>query len=252
MSMSKKTTNRRDFMKLISAAGGSAAAMHLMNVPVLAQKDIESLINKNIPLVKLPYPTNALEPYLSSKTVAQHYHKHHKSYYNQLAAYIRVNREYSGMSIENLIERTKGGILIEDALNNFSTLLWNHNFYWQSMKPKGGISIDKRSKLTKKIIEIFGSVDKFKEKFISLTMEIGIGWVWLIKIRDQIKIIRTSYSESPVPSPYPPLFGIDIWEHAYYMDYGADREKYVTSFLDNLVNWDFAEARFTETKKVRN
>jgi Fe-Mn family superoxide dismutase len=242
----KKTANRRDFIKSMGAAGGSLAAMHLMSIPVGAQEDIEALIKKNFPLLKLPYPKDALEPFISSKTVTQHYHKHHKAYHNQLTAYVRVNREYSGMSLENLIERTKGGILLEEALNNFSTLLWNHNFYWQSMKPKGGILLEKRNKLTKKIIDTFDSVDKFKEKFIARTMEIGIGWVWLIKIRDQIKIIRTSYSESPVPTPYPPLFGIDIWEHAYYMDYRADREKYVANFLDNLVNWDFAEANYNK------
>lgn len=239
---------RRRFIKLLSAAGGTMAAMHLMNIPGFAQEDIESVLKRQYPLMKLPFPTNALEPYLTSKTVAQHYQQHHKSYHNQLTAFLRVNPDYSKYALVGLIQKTKGGILLEDALHNFSTLLWNHNFYWNSLKPKGGIVAADKSSLTKRIVQIYGSVEKFKEKFKEKAMKLGIGWVWIIKVQNDIQILRTNYSGSPVPSPYQPLVGIDVWEHAYYMDYGADRGKYVDAYLNNLVNWDFAEANYTGKK----
>ncbi len=242
-------TKRRDFIKLMTLAGGSFAAMHALNLKTFAKEDIEALIKRNIPLVKLPYETSALAPYISEKTVKQHYNDHHLAYYKRLTGYLRKNPEYSNRELVDLIQKTRGGILLEDALHNFSTLLWNHNFYWQSMKPKGGILPPVKSQLSKRVVQVYGSIDNFKKAFKEKSMQLGIGWVWLVQVKYDLQIIRTKYSESPVPSPYPPLFGIDIWEHSYYMDYGADREKYVDAFLNNLINWQFAESNFVMMKK---
>ena len=128
-------------------------------------------------------------------------------------------------------------------------LLWNHNFYWQSMKPKGGIN--PKGDLTKKVIESFGSVEKFKQKFIDRAIEIGVGWVWLAKAEDKLQVVRTTYHDGLITSKYKPLLTIDVWEHAYYMDYGADRKKYVEDYLNHIANWDFAEANFKGTVAMK-
>jgi Fe-Mn family superoxide dismutase len=239
-------TDRRDFLKFITAAGGAFAAMHTMRGPLFA---VPAEPIEYIPLIKLPYATNALAPHISEKTVKQHYNEHHKAYYNGLKGYIEANKEFADIPLENLIDKTRGKILTEEAIFQFAVLLWNHNFYWQSMKPKGGIAPENQSALTKQAVASFGSVEKFKEKFIRRCMEVGIGWVWLIHIPSGLEVVRSDYHDNFIPTKYPPLLTIDVWEHAYYMDYGPNRQKYVENYLNHLVNWDFAEARFEGLEK---
>ncbi len=112
------------------------------------------------------------------------------------------------------------------------------------MKPNGGIVSAKESKLTKAVVDSFGSVNTFKKKFIAKAMKIGIGWIWLFKTDKGIEIVRTDYTTSLLPSNFKPLLVIDVWEHAYYIDYGNYRHKYIDNYLNHLVNWDFAEANF--------
>ena len=246
MSKDLVKTNRREFIKLATAAGGVLATMHVTGTPIFAAPVAAKVY---IPLVKLPYPTNALAPDISEKTVKQHYNDHHMAYYNQLTGYIKANPDYDKIPLDKLLVKTKGGILLEDSMFNMGILLWNHNFYWQSMKPKGGIK--PKGALTKKIIESFRSVENFKKKFIDMTMEMGIGWVWLVKTGEKLNVVRTMYNDGLITSKHKPLITIDVWEHAYYMDYGANRKKYVENYLNNLVNWDFAEANFKGIESMK-
>ncbi len=246
MSKDVQVTNRRDFVKLLTAAGGVFAAMHTMRVPLVA---VPAEPTVYIPLVKLPFALTALEPYISERTVKQHYNEHHKAYYDRLTGYISVNKGFANIPLDDLIDKTRGKILTEEAIFHFAVLLWNHNFYWRSMKPKGGILSEKKSALTKQLIDSFGSVEKFKQKFVQRCMEVGIGWVWLIKTPNGLDVVRTDYHDNLIPTKYQPLITIDVWEHAYYMDYGPNRQKYVENYLNHLVNWDFAEVNFSKGKK---
>lgn len=237
-------TDRRDFIRL-AAAGGVLATMHASGFPVFAAETAKGLI----PLVKLPFPANALAPYISEKTVNQHYNSHHIAYYKQVTGYIKANPDYANIPLDDLLKKTKGGILVEDSIFNMGVLLWNHNFYWQSMKPKGGVK--PKGDLTKMVIKSLGSVEKFKKKFVDRAMDVGIGWVWLVKSADKLEVVRTIYHDGIITAKFTPLLTIDVWEHAYYMDYGNNRKKYVENYLNNLVNWDFAEANFKGTVTVK-
>jgi Fe-Mn family superoxide dismutase len=244
--------NRRDFMK-IAAAGGAFAALQSMGfaaetkgkeAPAAPVQPAASSGVDYTPMVALPYAQNALEPYISAKTVDLHYNDHHKSYHDRLRAYIASNPQYDKMPIEKLVAKTKDGILIDDTVFNLAVLLYGHNVYWQTMKPKGGIMLDeKKSRLTKMVIDSFGSVDAFKKTFIDKAMDLGIGWVWLVKSDKGIEIQRTVYHDSPIPTPDAILATCDVWEHAYYMDYNNHRQKYVENYLNFLINWEGAEAK---------
>lgn len=196
-------------------------------------------------LVKLGYKTKALEPYLSEKTVYHHYTDHHMGYYYKLKKFLDDNPKYKKVPPVKLI-RMKDDPAILESIRINAILLANHNFYWQSMKPKGGIKSEKESKLTRAVVKSFGSVSSFKKKFITRAMKIGIGWIWLFKTDKGIEIVRTDYTTSLLPSSYKPLLVIDVWEHAYYIDYGNYRHKYIDNYLNHLVNWDFAEENFNK------
>lgn len=204
---------------------------------------------KHIPMFSLPYELNALEPYISAKTVNRHYNTHHLGYFKRLNDYLDANPKYRGIPLKELIEETQGGILIENAIHTFAVLLYDHNFYWQSMMKNGGINPHKKSILSQKIIDSFGSINKFKQEFTETSMETGIGWTWLVKAGEEVKIIRTDYHDALVKPNLIPLINIDLWEHAYYMDYFNQREKYVQDYLNHLVNWEFAEQNAQFKKK---
>ncbi len=246
MLFSGTQTSRREFIKTGAAAGGMLAAMQALHLTGFA--DVEKA-NKYVAMIDLPYLPDALQPHLSKATVIRHYDKHHQSYFRRLTKYIQTNPKFGKIPLDELITKTRDGVLLEETLFNIAVLLWNHNFYWQSMKPQGGIAAASKSNLTKRVIETFGSVEKFKKKFTQRCMEIGIGWVWLLKTPKGLEIIRTDYHDNLIPTNYPPLITIDVWEHAYYMDYGNDRQKYVEAYLNNLVNWDFAEKNYNGPQK---
>lgn len=229
---------RRRFLKL-TTAGAAFAAIELAGINTFSQKT-----QSRIPEPHLPYPVDALEPYLSRKTLKLHFQEHHSAYYKKLVGYLSVNKEFSSYPLEQLIDQTRGGIFEKEAIFNFAVLMWNHNFYWQSMKPNGGVVSEQKSLLTKHITDTFGSIAAFKNKFIERAMELGIGWVWLIKTADGLKITRTTYHNSPIDSEDKPLVTLDVWEHAYYMDYLDDRQEYVEKYLNNLINWDFAQKNY--------
>lgn len=200
--------------------------------------------DNDIHLYKLPYRMNALEPYISSRTVYHHYSDHHLSYYRKIKEFCQSNTKYAQVPLEQLMHMKTETTSLKNVVVNAS-LLRNHNFYWHSLTPHGGINSAKRSKLTRDIVATFGSIGSFKKKFMAKAMNIGIGWIWLFRSRNGLKIVRTDYRTSPLASDYKPLFAIDVWEHAYYIDYGNFRYKYVSNILDHLINWEFAEKNYT-------
>ncbi|RDS85329.1 superoxide dismutase [Dyella psychrodurans] len=186
-----------------------------------------------IELPPLPYEKNALEPNISAETLEFHYGKHHQAYVTNLNNLIK-GTEFESAALEDIIKKSSGGVF------NNAAQIWNHTFYWHSMRsPKDGNAPS--GKLADAIAKAFGSFDKFKEEFTkSAVGNFGSGWTWLVQRPDgSLGIVNTSNAATPITGSDKPLFTIDVWEHAYYIDYRNARPKYVESFW-NLVNWDFA------------
>ncbi|HUA80619.1 MAG TPA: Fe-Mn family superoxide dismutase [Dyella sp.] len=186
-----------------------------------------------IELPPLPYEKNALEPNISAETLEFHYGKHHQAYVTNLNNLIK-GTEFESAALEDIIKKSSGGVF------NNAAQIWNHTFYWHSMRsPKKDNA--PAGKLSDAINKAFGSFDKFKEEFTkSATGNFGSGWTWLVQRPDgALGIVNTSNAATPITGSDKPLFTIDVWEHAYYIDYRNARPKYVESFWE-LVNWDFA------------
>ena len=185
-------------------------------------------------LMDLPYPKNGLEPYISAETIEYHYGKHHQTYVNNLNNLV-TETQFEDMSLEDIVKNADGGIFNNAAQN------WNHNFYWDSMKPKTkGDSGEPTGELLDAINRNFGSFAQFKDEFIKVAATtFGSGWAWLVKTADgSLLIMNTSNGDNPMTQGKQPLLTCDVWEHAYYIDYRNARPKYLDVFW-NLVNWDF-------------
>ncbi|MDY6993635.1 MAG: superoxide dismutase, partial [Pseudomonadota bacterium] len=172
-----------------------------------------------------------------AKTLGFHYGKHHQGYVNKLNKQIQ-GTELADMSLEALIKATATPDKM--AIFNNAAQVWNHNFYWQSMRPKGGGQPP--AQLAEKIEATFDSLEAFKEEFVRMaTSQFGSGWAWLVQADQHLKIINSANADTPlVKAGIKPLLTVDVWEHAYYLDYQNRRGDYVKTFLDNLVNWEFA------------
>ena len=185
----------------------------------------------------LPYAQNALEPVISANTISFHYGKHHKAYVDNLNKLI-VGTEFAGMPLEKIIIATVGK---EDkvAIFNNASQAWNHAFYWNSLTSNGGG--EPPTALKTKIEASFGSVDACKKELAAAaTTQFGNGWAWLVLDGDKLKVIKTSNADSPLTKGMKPLLTIDVWEHAYYLDYQNRRADYVNAVLEKLINWNFA------------
>ena len=188
-------------------------------------------------LTPLPYDISALEPSISRETLEYHHGKHHQTYVNKL---------------NDLLARTaKGGEILEDvilssfnsnqAVFNNAAQVWNHTFLWYCMSPNGGVLKD--CKLKDMIVSSFGSVEKFKEEFKNAALtQFGSGWAWLVQNAHGLEILKTSNANTPLTNEQKIILTIDVWEHAYYIDYRNSRQKYVEVFLDELVNWEFCDS----------
>lgn len=194
----------------------------------------------SITLPPLPYAENALEPVISSDTVALHYGKHQAGYVakaNQLLKHSRFKTE----TIEEIILETAG----DDRnipLFNTAAQAWNHDFFWKCLSPKGGGVPDEA--LMVMINEAFGSYYSFRERMLkSATAHFGSGWVWLVSDGKTLSIITTDNADTPIAHGFFPLFTIDLWEHSYYLDYQNRRGEYINGILDNLINWEFVASR---------
>lgn len=202
---------------------------------------------KTISMVALPYAQDALAPFISARTVDLHYNKHHKGYYELLTGWINTHPEFQNQSLEELIAQNQGGIRFAEAVFDTSVLLYNHNWYWMSLRPKSGGQ--PKGTIASYINGSFGSYSAFRKQFIDAAMELGIGWVWVVLDGKAVKVYRSEYHDSPLLKGYVPLLAVDVWEHAYYLDYQDDRQKYVEAVLDNLLNWDYAQVRLAAAAK---
>ena len=196
----------------------------------------------SIELPPLSFAQDALEPYMSARTLEFHHDKHHRGYVDALNALI-VNTDLDGQFLNDIILATANNPL-KTALFNNAAQVWNHTFFWQSLKPNGG---GKPSKDCAALIDrSFGSYDKFHEDFCQAAVkQFGSGWVWLIKDQDKLSIITTANANTPFASGKKALIVCDVWEHAYYLDFQNRRMDYVKTYLDHLINWEFAESNLT-------
>ncbi len=192
-------------------------------------------------LYKLPYDENALAPYISEKTIQFHYTKHHAGYVNTLNDLIKgTNLETH--TLEEIILATEK-YPSQQAIFNNASQVWNHTFYWQCLSPNGGGDIPDGD-FKDAVIRDFGSVDNLKTEFKkACTAQFGSGWAWLIIDDGQLKVINTPNAQSPLGKKRI-LLTIDVWEHAYYLDYQNRRADYTQTILDHLLNWNFAIQNF--------
>ena len=187
-------------------------------------------------LPALPYEMNALEPVISKETLEYHYGKHHNTYVTNLNNLV-PGTEFESMSLEDIVMKSSGGVF------NNAAQVWNHTFFWNSMKPGGGGG--PTGALADAINKDFGSLDGFKEAFSQAgATQFGSGWAWLVNDGGTLKVTKTPNAETPLTGSAKPLITADVWEHAYYIDYRNARPKYLEVFLNNLINWDFAAQNF--------
>jgi Fe-Mn family superoxide dismutase len=183
-------------------------------------------------LPPLPYAEDALAPHLSAETLQFHYGKHHKTYVDKLNAAVEGTAD-ADKSLEEIIQSSSG------PLFNNAAQTWNHTFYWHSMKPGGGGAPS--GAVADAIGSAFGSYDAFKEKFAAEAVNhFASGWAWLVQGDGGLEVISTHDADTAITHGVKPLITCDVWEHAYYIDYRNVRPDYVATFLDHLVNWDFA------------
>jgi Fe-Mn family superoxide dismutase len=189
-----------------------------------------------IVLPPLPYDQNALAPVISANTLGFHYGKHHKTYVETLNKLV-VGTEFADMPLEQIIKATDGDAQHAAIFNN-AAQVWNHTFYWRSLKPRGS---EPTAALKGMIDASFGGVDKLKKELSAAAVgQFGSGWVWLVQDGEKLKVLKTGNAQTPLVKGPKPLLTIDVWEHAYYLDYQNRRIEYVNAVLDKLLNWDFA------------
>ena len=187
-------------------------------------------------LPKLPYPDSALEPHISARTISFHYGKHHQGYVTKSNKFVQ-GTEYAGMPIEDIIAKTASKPELASIFNNVAQV-FNHTFFWNSMKPDGGGK--PTDEVAQKIDEAFGSYEKFAEEFAAAAAgQFGSGWAWLAADKGKLVVVKTSNADNPLTQGMKPILTLDVWEHAYYLDYQNRRPDFVKAYLENLVNWDF-------------
>jgi len=220
--------SRRQFLK---AASGAACLIMLGDFGRIAWAAPSHA------LPPLPYPENALEPVISANTISFHYGKHHKGYVDNLNKLIS-GTEFADMPLEQIVAATAGKP-DKAAIFNNAAQTWNHTFYWQSMTPKGGG--EPPAALKQKIEAAFGSLDACRKELAAAAIsQFGSGWAWLALDGDQLKVVKTANADNPMTQGMKPLLTIDVWEHAYYLDYQNRRADHVNAVIDKLINWQFA------------
>ncbi len=188
-------------------------------------------------LPPLPYADNALDPVISAQTISFHYGKHHKAYVDNLNKLI-AGTEFADLSLKKIIAETAGKA-DKAAIFNNAAQAWNHTFYWSSLKPKGGG--EPPAVLKQKIEASFVTLDACKKELAAAAMsQFGSGWAWLVLDGGKLKVVKTSNADLPLIKGMKPLLTIDVWEHAYYLDYQNRRADYLNAVLEKLINWNFA------------
>jgi Fe-Mn family superoxide dismutase len=189
-------------------------------------------------LPALPYAKNALEPHISENTLNFHHGKHHQAYVTKLNELV-AGTDLENKSLEEIIKATAGDASKAGIFNN-AAQVWNHTFYWNSMSPNGGGKPN--GVVLEKIEESFGSYENFASEFKNAgATQFGSGWAWLVLENGKLKITKTPNAETPLTTNAKPLLTMDVWEHAYYLDFQNARPSYMDTFLNELVNWEFVE-----------
>jgi Fe-Mn family superoxide dismutase len=189
-------------------------------------------------LPDLPYAKDALAPHISSETLDFHHGKHHAAYVKNLNGMVE-GTDLASKSLEDVIRAT-AGVADKAGVFNNAAQIWNHTFYWQSMRPNGGGA--PTGALAEMIDRDFGSFDAFKDAFAKAgATQFGSGWAWLVHANGKLEVRKTLNAETPLTEAgVTPLLTMDVWEHAYYLDFQNRRPDYISTFLDHLVNWEFA------------
>ncbi len=234
--------SRRDL--LLAAAGGLA----VLGTPATGRAAESAATTPAAPpapaapagpftLPALPYADNALDPVISATTLGFHHGKHHQAYVDNLNKAV-AGTPFAAMPLEKVIAGTYG-VADKLAVYNNAAQHWNHSFYWRSLKPQGGG--EPPAALRQKIEASFGSIDACrKELLAAATTQFGSGWAWLAQDGAQLVVVKTGNADSPLNKGQKPLLAIDVWEHAYYLDYQNRRADYVNALLAKLINWNFA------------
>lgn len=195
-------------------------------------------------LPDLPYARDALGPHISENTLNFHYGKHHQAYVDNLNKLVD-GTDMADLSLEEVIRKSAG---TNPGVFNNSAQIWNHTFYWHSMKPGGGGK--PTGAVAEAIDSAFGDYDAFRTAFAQAgATQFGSGWAWLVAVNGAVEVRKTLNAETPLTEAgVVPLLTMDVWEHAYYLDFQNARPKYIETFLDSLVNWDFANQNLADAK----
>ena len=191
-------------------------------------------------LPKLNYSKDALSPAMSEETLDLHHGKHHQTYITNLNNLVK-DTDFANLSLEEIVKKSAGDSSKAGIFNNAGQH-WNHILFWNCMKPKGGGAMP--PELEKRIVADFGSVDKFKEDFIQAgTTQFGSGWAWLAINNGKLVVTKTANASNPLVYNMKPIFGCDVWEHSYYVDYRNRRPDYLKAFVNELANWEFVASQ---------
>jgi Fe-Mn family superoxide dismutase len=191
-------------------------------------------------LPPLPWDENALDPVVSARTIGFHYGAHHLTYVKKLNELV-AGTNYAQLPLERIITETAGSAERKKIFNN-AAQVWNHTFFWNCMRPRGGG--EPKGKLADRINAELGGFPTFREKFVQAAVDcFGSGWAWLAERNGKLEIMATSNADNPMTHGATPLFTVDVWEHAYYLDYQNKRQAFVEAVVDKLANWDFAQSQ---------
>ncbi len=195
------------------------------------------------PLPPLPYDENALDPFISGKTLSFHYGKHHQKYVTKTNSMVE-DSPYREHTLEHIVSASAGKSEQRKLFNN-AAQAWNHWFFWNSMTPGGGGQ--PTGAIARAIDSSFGGFEQFAEQFTeAATTQFGSGWAWLVKDSDSLRVMSTPNADNPITLGLKPLLTLDVWEHAYYLDYQNRRPDYVKAFIGHLINWEFADDNMNE------
>ena len=203
---------------------------------------MEAIMSQPFSLPELPFDENALAPTISAQTVGLHYGKHHAAYFNMLNT-LSEGTDFADMELENVVKGSFGNADTQKVFNNAGQA-WNHILYWNQMQPGG--ADEPTGRLASMIDGAFGDMDSFKDQFTTAAVGVfGSGWCWLVEEDGGLAIMGTPNAENPLAHGKHALMGVDVWEHAYYLDYQNLRANHVKAVLNNLINWDFVADRLS-------
>ena len=222
--------SRRDFVK---AAAATAVAASALGFPAILEGA------EPLTLAALPWADTALDPVISARTLSFHWGKHHRGYVDALNGLIR-GTPLEGKPLEEIVKASAGGAATTAVFNN-AAQAWNHDFYWRSLRPKGGAP--PKGELAERVLASFGSFEALKKALVDAgTGQFGSGWAWLVADGAALKVVKTANADTPLTAGARPLLVLDVWEHAYYLDWQNRRKDHLTAVVDGLLNWEFAAA----------